>query len=68
MSELQNMLLSTRQETAYRPRECRATNGADIGIYWMDKWPTVLNFDNVSRLPEHWRPKYVCVLYLIFSV
>lgn len=47
------MLVSTRQETAYRPRECRATNGADIGIYWMDKGREVLNFDNISRLPEH---------------
>lgn len=34
----------------------------------MDKGRGVLNFDNVSRLPEHWRPKYICMPYLfIFS-
>jgi len=31
------MLVSNRQETAYRPRECRTTNGADIEIYGMGK-------------------------------
>ena len=60
------MPVGTRQETSYRPRECRATNGEDIEIYWVDKGRGVLNFDNVSRLPEHWRPKRVCILYFVF--
>jgi hypothetical protein len=71
MSELQNMLVSTPQETAYRPRECRATNGADIEIYWMDKGRGVLNFDNVSLLPEHRRPKarlYVLFIFYFFHL
>jgi len=64
------MLVSIRQETAYRPHECPAVNGADFEIYRIDKGRGFLYFGIISRLPEYCKPKYVCMFYLFiyFSI